>query len=320
MKKQTFYLAFPAILLLLAGCGKSYGLDTAEQIPDRPDGELDADTEAVADTESSADRTDNLQRKETGTDTEESSYLRFVDAWGEWYETEIDPSVEKNDYDWSCLKNDGSEISYLGDERYSLRKGVDVSVYQGDIDWEKVKADGYDFAFVRMAYRGYGTAGSLNLDGNYYQNITGAQAAGLDVGVYVFSQAVNENEAIEEAQFVIDNLQGMNLQLPVVFDPELIRDEEARTDGISGEQFTQNTIAFCEKIKEAGFAPMIYSNMYWEAFLLDLNQLKDYPIWYADYEKIPQTPYAFSFWQYSESGQVDGIEGMTDLDVWFYAD
>ena len=86
---------------------------------------------------------------------------------------------------------------------------------------------------------------------------------------------------------------------------------------VTGEQFTKNTIAFCEKIREAGYEPMIYSNMYWEAFLFDLEQLQDYPIWYADYENIPQTPYDFTFLQYSESGHVDGIDGVTDLNIWF---
>ena len=139
------------------------------------------------------------------------------------------------------------------------------------------------------------------------------------MGIYVFSQAVNEEEALEEAQLIIDNLKGLELQLPVVFDPELIRDDDARTDEVSGEQFSKNTIAFCEKVKEAGFEPMIYSNMYWEAFLFDLEELAEYPIWYADYEKVPQTPYKFTFWQYSESGHVDGIDGKTDLNVWFVA-
>lgn len=247
----------------------------------------------------------------------EAEILRFVDAWGEWHETEMNPKVEKHTYHLECLKQEDGVISYEGDSRYTMKRGVDVSQHQGVIDWEKVKAAGYDFAFVRMVYRGYGSTGSLNLDKYYYQNIVNAQAAGLCVGVYVFSQAVNEEEALEEAQLVIDNLENLTLELPVVFDPELIREDTARTDHVTGEQFTKNTIAFCEKIKEAGYEPMIYSNMVWEAFLFDLEQLSDYPIWYADYEQIPQTPYKFSFWQYSESGQVDGIQGAVDLDVWF---
>lgn len=243
--------------------------------------------------------------------------LRFVDAWGEWHETEINPKVEKHTYDLECLKQEDGVISYEGDSRYTIKRGVDVSQHQGVIDWEKVKAAGYDFAFVRMVYRGYGSTGSLNLDKYYYQNIVNAQAAGLSVGVYVFSQAVNEEEALEEAQLVIENLQDINLELPVVFDPELIREDTARTDNVTGEQFTRNTIAFCEKIKEADYEPMIYSNMVWEASLFDLEQLADYPIWYADYEPVPQSPYKFTFWQYSESGQVDGIQGAVDLDIWF---
>ena len=104
---------------------------------------------------------------------------------------------------------------------------------------------------------------------------------------------------------------------PIVYDPELIRDQPARTNDVSGEQFTKNTIVFCEAIKAAGYEPMIYSNMVWEAFYFDMTQLQDYPIWYADYELVPQTPYDFSFWQYSEKGHVDGIEGTVDLNVWF---
>ena len=138
------------------------------------------------------------------------------------------------------------------------------------------------------------------------------------MGVYIFSQAINENEAIEEANLVIEQLKDEEIELPVVFDPELIRTDEARTDNISGEQFTKNTIAFCEKIKDAGYEPMIYSNMYWEAFLFEMEKLSDYPIWYADYETIPQTPYEFEFWQYADDGVVDGISGKTDLNVWFY--
>lgn len=261
-----------------------------------------------------------IESQEGNTSNTEEQPFQFVDAWGEWFETTINPKIKKHDYDWNCLKREGDDITYEGDTRYTMKKGIDVSHHQGTIHWEKVKAAGYEFAFVRMAYRGYGEAGSLNLDREYYNNIINAQKAGLDVGVYVFSQAINEEEALEEAQLVINNLKGLELQLPVVFDPELIREGEARTNQVTGEQFTKNTIAFCEAVKAAGYEPMIYSNMYWEAFLFDLEQLTEYPIWYADYENIPQTPYEFTFWQYSESGYVDGIDGKTDLDVWFVAE
>ncbi len=243
--------------------------------------------------------------------------LEFVDAWGEWHETEIDPAIRKHDYNWSCLTNTEAGIQYAGDERYTIRKGIDVSEHQGDIDWGQVKAAGYDFAFLRIGYRGYGEQGTLCADAKFQQNIVNAHNAGVEVGVYLFSQAVSEDEALQEAGLVLEQLQGHSLELPVVFDPERIRDDAARTDNVTGEQFTKNTVLFCEKMKEAGYQPMIYSNMVWEAFEYDMEALADYPIWYADYEPVPQTPYYFSFWQYSEKGSVDGIEGNVDLNVQF---
>lgn len=243
--------------------------------------------------------------------------LHFVDAWGEWHDAVIDPTVPRHSYNWDCLQREDMDVSYVGDPFYSIRKGIDVSYHQGSIDWSKVKADGYEFVFIRIGYRGYGTAGTLKEDTEFAVNLANAQKAGLDVGVYFFSQAVNEAEALEEAQFVINLLSGATLQLPVVYDPELIRDNDARTDDVTGEQFTANTIVFCEEIKKAGFEPMIYSNMVWEGFLFDMKQLENYMVWYADYEQIPQTPYHFSFWQYSEKGRVSGIGGIVDLDVQF---
>lgn len=261
------------------------------------------------------DRVSDTEQMEETEDNEQT--LHYVDAWGEWHDTIIRDDIAKHDYDWTCLKQTENGIIYEGDSNYAIRKGIDVSYHQGDIDWKKVKDAGYDFAFIRIAYRGYGEDGQLNADRMALANIEEAQATGMDVGVYVFSQAVNEEEAEEEAGFVLDQLQGRTLELPIVYDSELIRDDEARTDSVTGEQFTANTIAFCERIKEAGYQPMIYSNMVWEADLYDLGKLQSYPIWYADYEQIPQTPYAFRFWQYSEKGTVDGISGDVDLDVEF---
>lgn len=243
--------------------------------------------------------------------------LRYVDAHGEWHKTVIRNDIAKNAYDWTCLKQTENGLIYEGDKDYKIRKGIDVSYHQGEIDWNRVKEAGYEFAFIRIAYRGYGEEGKLRADSMALANIDGASAAGLDVGVYVFSQAVSESEAVEEADFVTELLDGRKLELPVVFDPEHIEGDEARTDSVTGEQFTANTKAFCKRIKKAGYEPMFYSNMVWEAEVLDLGKLAKYPIWYADYESVPQTPYAFRFWQYSESGTVDGVDGNVDLDVEF---
>ena len=267
---------------------------------------------------------ENTENETTDQETETPStevlaqpeVLRFVDAHGEWFETEIISSVQKHPYNWNFLTNDETGISYA-DKNYRIVHGIDVSKWQGAIDWEKVIAAGYEFVILRIGYRGYSEAGGLAVDEMFYRNIEGAQSAGLDVGVYFFSQAINEAEALEEAEFVLNALEGYTLQFPIVYDPELIRDQPARTNDVTGEQFTKNTIVFCEAIKAAGYEPMIYSNMIWEAFLFDMTQLEAYPFWYADYEPVPQTPYHFVMWQYTETGTVDGISGPVDLNILF---
>lgn len=225
--------------------------------------------------------------------------------------------ISKHQYNWSCLKNDDTGISYEGDDRFYIRKGIDVSSHQEEIDWEAVKDDGIEFAFIRIAYRGYSDDGVLLPDEYALDNIRKATAAGIDVGVYVFSQAVNEEEAIEEARFAIDLLGDTKIPLPVVYDPENINDAEARTDDLSADQITKNTIAFCEKIREAGYSPAIYSNLKWEVLYFNMEKLKEYDFWYADYNSEPKTPCNFRFWQYSTKGTVKGIKGNADLNVEF---
>ncbi len=248
--------------------------------------------------------------RETGGET-----LRFVDVHGQEYEARILPDAARHPYRKDAFVRSGNRLTYTGDGRFPCRYGVDVSYHQGEIDWQAVKADGIDFAFLRIGYRGYGE-GTLNTDAQFFRNIEGAQAAGLDVGVYFFSQAVSREEARGEAEFVLDNLAGYALQLPVVYDPEQIEGVRTRADDLTGSQITENTICFCERIREAGYEAMVYSNMLWEAFVFDMARLSEYPFWYADYEEQPQTPYRFEFWQYSNEGSIAGIDGPVDLNVW----
>jgi GH25 family lysozyme M1 (1,4-beta-N-acetylmuramidase) len=278
-------------------------------------GQKEKDTQSISTEEIPSDNSEVVEQSVEQPE-EQPDLFTFVDAKGEAHETEIKAGVPQTVYSDDCFWTENGQTGYE-DDTYTSRQGIDVSHHQGEIDWEKVKAAGIDFAILRIGYRGYGQEGTLNLDQEFNRNIENAQAAGIDVGVYFFAQAINEDEAREEADFVLQNLEGYELQLPVVYDPESILDDDARTDDVSGEQFTKNTIAFCEKIKEAGYTPMIYSNMLWEAFEFDMEQLTMYPFWYADYEALPQTPYTYEMWQYSESGQVDGIDEAVDLDVQF---
>ena len=224
----------------------------------------------------------------------------------------IDDSIKKNEYKW---ENEVGVFSKTAPNGYKMSYGIDVSKHNGNIDFKKVKEAGFEFAFIRIAYRGYGKAGNLKEDEMYKTNLKNAKDAGLKIGAYVFSQAKNEEEAVDEARFAIKLLKGYELDLPLVFDPETIRNDVARTDDISGEQFTKNAIAFLEEIKKEGYAPAIYSNLVWQDYYFDLSKLKDYEIWYADYSKLPQTPYDFTYWQFSERGIVDGVKGEVDLNV-----
>ena len=246
---------------------------------------------------------------------------KYIAAWEEWHMRDFPVNFPLHNYNWKYLNRDEEgKLRYEGDENYMIRRGIDVSEFQGKIDWDKVKEDGIDFVFVRAGHRTMHT-GDLQRDSRAIKNLTRAKKAGLDVGAYVFSQAITKEEAREEAQLCLDVIKesGVELTLPIVFDPEIvIEDYYARINFISGKQFTDNAVAFCEKIKKAGYTPAIYANCSTETDILDMSRLKGTTIWYADYSNVPETPYDFTFWQYSNLGWVDGIpETETDLNVWF---
>lgn len=238
--------------------------------------------------------------------------LTFVDVHGVEHEMIVNQDVEPLQWNRESFVHDGEKVSYA-DAPYTL--GIDVSKYQGDVDWNAVKADGYEFVMLRIGYRSYGD-GSLHEDPMFEQNYAGATAAGLKVGVYFFAQAISEAEAKEEAEYVIHLLDGRELGMPLVYDPETIEEDDSRTDDVTGEQLTKNAVAFCETIAASQYEPMVYCNMLWEAFKLDLTKLSDYLIWYADYEPLPQTPYRFDMWQYTQTGHVSGVNGNVDIDIW----
>ncbi|MBR3397884.1 MAG: glycoside hydrolase family 25 protein [Lachnospiraceae bacterium] len=222
--------------------------------------------------------------------------------------------IPKNPYKVSAFHHDGDLLGYE-DPEYEYQLGIDVSVFQGEIDWKKVKEQGISFAIIRAGYRGYGESGSLNEDELFRKNIAGAKEAGLLVGAYFFSQAVSREEAEEEAEYVLSMLDGIELDLPLVFDEEIIKNDDARTDAVLLSQYTENALAFFEKIKAAGYEPMLYTNLISECLVYDLEQLEGIPVWFAGYDSFPLTPYEFEYWQYTESGKLEGIEAPVDLNI-----
>lgn len=226
--------------------------------------------------------------------------------------------VEKNDINnEDIVAADSGELRYVVNDKTVSHKGIDVSKYQGEIDWTKVAADGVEFAMIRLGYRGYGS-GQIVLDESALSNIENATKAGIKVGVYFFSQAVDENEAIEEAKFVLEHIKNYEISYPVVFDTEEILDDAgARTEGLSADELSKIAIAFCDKIKEEGYTPAIYANLRWFALSLDMAQIKEYDKWYAYYDNRLYFPYKISMWQYTEKGTVNGINGDVDLNISF---
>lgn len=224
--------------------------------------------------------------------------------------------VDRNRYDPQAFtQEENGWITYEKNGRKALT-GIDVSVYQGDIDWEAVAQSGVEFAIIRLGYRGY-SQGAIQLDRNFEQNMRGALEAGLDVGVYFFSQATTVLEAEEEADFVLENLRGYPITFPVVFDWEFVTADQARTHEMEGEALTDCALAFCELVATAGYTPMVYFNQDIGYFYYHLDELDQYPFWLAEYDSKPDFFYDFEIWQYTHTGTVPGIQGSVDLNLAF---
>ena len=223
-----------------------------------------------------------------------------------WNETKIAP----NRYRTEAFYREDGFLRYQ-DAPYMI--GIDVSAHQGQIDWERVRDAGVEFAILRAGFRGY-AEGTLSEDDYFRENYEGARRAGLKIGVYFFSQARSEAEAMEEAQFVCSLLAGCTLDLPVYFDWETV-DKSDRITGVEDIPITQCAVAFCEEIERSGFDAGVYFNQTYGYMHLELEKLQDYALWLAEYNDTPGFAYHFHCLQYSDSGSVDGIKGKVDLDL-----
>lgn len=223
--------------------------------------------------------------------------------------------IPANPYDAGLFTIENGFLTYQGSE-YSY-VGIDVSSHQNQIDWDRVAAAGVDFAMIRAGYRGY-TAGQTHQDPYFTYNISNALRAGLDVGIYFFSQAITEEEAIEEARVTLEWIQDYEITYPVVFDWERISGSSSRTNSVDGNTITRCARAFCEAIERAGYVPMTYGSPSKIGVDLHLSQLLDYPFWLAHYTtgwQVTSFPHLYHMWQYSSHGSVDGISGRVDLNI-----
>lgn len=224
--------------------------------------------------------------------------------------------------------------------------GIDVSQWQENIDWEKVKDAGIEYALIRVGYRGY-SAGSLTypytdangtyhsgtMDTYYHQNMKNATAAGIKVGVYIFSQAITEDEAQEEAEYILNNIGDYPISMPLVFDFEYVSGGRL-TSKLPKDKATAICMRFCDTIAAAGYTPMVYASKSVFENQMNVSELTDkgYRIWLAHYVNYDGngketksgngTSYAgtYDFWQYSSSGKVAGISGNVDMDFYYAQD
>lgn len=195
--------------------------------------------------------------------------------------------------------------------------GIDVSAYQGNIDWKAVASSGVEFAIIRLGYRGYGS-GKLVEDEYAQQNLTGAKDAGLKVGAYFFSQALNIQETDEEIQFMLQILGEHYLDMPIILDWEIPGTDSTppRTAGMDARTLTDIQLHFCQVMEQRGYQPMVYFNWHQSENLYYLSELEGAPFWLALYQDRMTYPWKVEMWQYSDKGSVPGINGYVDLNVY----
>ncbi len=240
-----------------------------------------------------------------------------VVSGGKFHFVPINRELELNTLDKANLNIlESGEFQYLTDGQVISHKGIDVSSHQGNIDWNLVAQDGVEFAIIRVGYRGYGSEGRLVVDEKFEDNIKGAKAAGIKVGVYFFSQAINETELLEEANLVLEQIAPYSIECPVVYDVEKTS-AAGRMNAISVEDRTHLTQLFCQTIENSGYKPMIYHNTEMGALLINIAELENYDKWYASYSDQMFYPYEYKIWQYSDKGKIQGISTDVDLNISF---
>ena len=232
-----------------------------------------------------------------------------TNPWG-W----VSQAAAQNEYDENGFLSVGGVVDYHAGGKWALQ-GLDLSAHNGEIDWAQVKNAGIDFVILQLGYRGY-TAGTLSVDEAFFRNLDGATEQGIAVGAYFFSQALSEEEAREEADFVVKTLSGCKLDLPIYFDWETVSGG-GRSDQMDTARLTDCALAFCRRIEDAGFQAGIYFNQEHGYFAYNLDLLGDYSFWLAEYASVPSFYFHFDLWQYTPSGSVPGIEGSVDRNLLF---
>ena len=242
----------------------------------------------------------------------------YANRSGNYVFADINPSLAKTEYSTGNFSRDANGFMTYSDENATKTyTGIDLSRYNSDVDFAKAKASGIDYAMIRCGYRAYGS-GLLVKDTSFETYITSALTNNVDVGVYFYTQAVTKDEAIEEANYVLDLIRPYKVTYPVAIDVEAIENDSFRQEKLSASELTDIVIAFCDTIKSAGYTPLIYCNLLYFMDNVELSRLEAYDKWFAGYQTAaPYYPYKYTMWQYTSTGTVPGVSGNVDINICF---
>lgn len=249
----------------------------------------------------------------------DGNHVSVINKEGEEEWIEILEKLPRNQYDFKDIKIVNGKMSYYQDGEKSSTLGVDLSKTNGNVDFEILKADGIDFVMLKIGQRGY-DSGVISMDEKFAEYLADANEAGLEVGVYFYSQAITVEEAVEEVGFVTETLEPYKQQVtyPVVFDMEYVPNDESRVELTDEEDKTEIAEAFLSGIRDAGYTPMIYGNKNWLlGEILPEVLLKEYNVWLNDQSPVPDYPYDYKMWRYSTGESINGIEGSTGYTISF---
>lgn len=228
----------------------------------------------------------------------------------------INQYLTKNEYDYAGLVYKKPIMSYYEEGKKKSYTGISISKNNDFVDYTKLKKAGIDYAMIRVGARGYST-GQISLDENFDKNIKDAIGAGLDVGVYFFSQAITEEEAIEEAGIVLEAISDYKVTYPVVFSMDYVENDTSRVEALTRAERTAIANAFLSLFQEAGYNTMLYADKEWLINKIDLSLLTAYDIWLSQEADVPDYPYKFAMWEYTKNAKVDGMAEVAELSISF---
>ncbi len=269
------------------------------------------DKENIKDEE---DTQENDKKVEKDKEEESRIQVKRSDGTKEW--VDLSQDIERNDYDYANLKYQKPVMNYFEEGKIVSKCGADISANQGDVDFSKLKKAGCDFVMIKIGARGY-SSGNIVFDEKYKDNLKAAKKAGLDIGVYFCSQAVNKSEAREEADELLDAIADYDVKYPVAFVMETVEGDMARIEALNMEDRTSVAKAFLDRVYDEGYTPMLYGDKEWLLTMLDMERLSDYDVWYAQDSKEPDYPYEFGMWQYDSNTSVNGVSGKVAMSMSF---